>query len=70
MIQTYLSLAVIAVRTVEYSTTEVTSTWLLPEMVLRVANMLNYFLQFLTGTHKHACNSNSMLSKGNRKIYK
>ena len=53
MIQTYLSLAVIAVRTVEYSTTEVTSTWLLPEMVLRVANMLNYFLQFLTGMHKH-----------------
>ena len=53
VIQTYLSLAVIAVRTVEYSTTEVTSTWLLPEMVLRVANMLNYFLQFLTGTHKH-----------------
>ncbi len=52
MIQSYLSLAVIAVRTVEYSTTEVTSTWLLPEMVLRVANMLNYFLQFLTGTPK------------------
>ena len=39
----------IAVKTLEYTTTEVTSTWLLPEMVLRVANMLNYFLQFLTG---------------------
>lgn len=52
VIQTYLSLAVIAVRTVEYSTTEVTSTWLLPEMVLRVANMLNYFLQFLTGPNR------------------
>lgn len=38
----------------EYTTTEVTSTWLLPEMVLRVANMLNYFLQFLTGKHGSA----------------
>ena len=42
-------MASIAVKTLEYTTTEVTSTWLLPEMVLRVANMLNYFLQFLTG---------------------
>ena len=44
-----LATASIVVRTLEYSTTEVTSTWLLPEMVVRVANMLNYFLQFLTG---------------------
>lgn len=49
IIKSYLQLASIAVKTLEYSTTEVTSTWLLPEMVLRVANMLNYFLQFLTG---------------------
>lgn len=48
-IKHHLTSASIAVRTLEYTTTQVTSTWLLPEMVLRVANMLNYFLQFLTG---------------------
>lgn len=48
-IKSYLSLASISVRTLEYTTADVASTWLLPEMVLRVANMLNYFLQFLTG---------------------
>ena len=48
-IKNHLIGASIAVRTLEYTTTQVTSTWLLPEMLLRVANMLNYFLQFLTG---------------------
>ena len=50
IVKSYLSLSSIAVRTLEYTTEEVAATWLLPEMVLRVANMLNYFLQFLTGT--------------------
>ena len=51
VIKHHLTSASIAVKTLEYTTTQVTSTWLLPEMVLRVANMLNYFLQFLTGRH-------------------
>ena len=54
LIRHHLSTASIAVKTLEYTTTEVTATWLLPEMVLRVANMLNYFLQFLTGKHRSA----------------
>lgn len=52
IIKHHLTSASIAVKTLEYTTTQVTSTWLLPEMVLRVANMLNYFLQFLTGPNR------------------
>lgn len=49
MVKHHLTTASIMVKMLQYTTTEITSTWLLPEMVLRVANMLNYFLQFLTG---------------------
>ena len=60
MIKHHLTSSSIAVKTLEYTTTEVAATWLLPEMVLRVANMLNYFLQFLTGTANSTCHlSNS-----------
>ncbi|KAL3145548.1 hypothetical protein ABBQ32_003373 [Trebouxia sp. C0010 RCD-2024] len=52
MIKHHLTSSSIAVKTLEYTTTEVAATWLLPEMVLRVANMLNYFLQFLTGPNR------------------
>ena len=55
VVKHHLTSASIVVKMLQYSTTEVTSTWLLPEMVLRVANMLNYFLQFLTGGHLIAC---------------
>ena len=32
-----------------YSSQEITAPWLLPEMVERVATMLNYFLRHLAG---------------------
>lgn len=45
----FLSLSGICVHTLCYSTQEITAPFLLPEMVDRLAAMLNYFLLYLTG---------------------
>jgi Ubiquitin elongating factor core len=49
MLRSYLSYAAADLRTMEYSTARTTATWLLPEMVERIAVMLNYFLDNITG---------------------
>lgn len=40
------------IQTLATSTTEVAEPFLLPEMVQRIANMLNYFLLYLTGPNR------------------
>lgn len=44
-----LDLAEMSVHVIRFSTTSITSTWLLPESVARIAAALNYFLMHLTG---------------------
>eukprot|EP00873_Tetraselmis_striata_P001321 jgi/Tetstr1/421585/TSEL_012529.t1 len=52
MLRDYLMLSGICVRTLCYSTEEITAPFLLPEMVDRCAGMLNYFLLYLTGPQR------------------
>ncbi len=44
-----LAMAAVMINILFFSSESVTTTWLLPEMVERVASMLNYFLNVLTG---------------------
>ena len=44
-----LYLAAVYVRIMQQSTEDITVPWLLPEMVSRVADMLDYFLDHLAG---------------------
>ena len=44
-----LYLASVYIRVMRTTTEEITDTWLLPEMVGRVAAMLDYFLDHLAG---------------------
>jgi len=44
-----LQLGAVYIRVMQESTEDVTAPWLLPEMVSRVADMLNYFLDHLAG---------------------
>ncbi len=46
-----LYLASVYVRVMRTTTEEITRSWLLPEMVSRVASMLDYFLDHLAGGH-------------------
>lgn len=46
---TDLTMSSVMIGVLHFSTESVTATWLLPEMVERVASMLNYFLNVLTG---------------------
>jgi len=48
----FLGLSGIGVHTLCYSTQEITAPFLLPEMVDRLAGMLNYFLLYLTGPQR------------------
>uniref|UniRef100_A0A061QXI9 RING-type E3 ubiquitin transferase n=1 Tax=Tetraselmis sp. GSL018 TaxID=582737 RepID=A0A061QXI9_9CHLO len=48
----FLSLSGICVQTLCYSTEEITKPFLLPEMIDRLAGMLNYFLLYLTGPER------------------
>lgn len=51
-LQTDLYLVTVYIRLMTVTTAEVTATWLLPEMVTRVAAMLCYFLDHLAGREK------------------
>ena len=44
-----LQLGAVYIRVMQESTEDITAPWLLPEMVSRVADMLNYFLDHLAG---------------------
>ena len=44
-----LYLGAVYVRLMQQSTEDITAPWLLPEMVSRVAHMLDYFLDHLAG---------------------
>ena len=44
-----LQLGAVYIRMMQESTEDITAPWLLPEMVSRVADMLNYFLDHLAG---------------------
>ena len=61
-----LQLGAVYIRVMQESTEDITAPWLLPEMVSRVADMLNYFLDHLAGAvdlptplsvmkHSHCC---------------
>eukprot|EP00475_Leptophrys_vorax_P033553 TRINITY_DN5293_c0_g2_i1.p1 TRINITY_DN5293_c0_g2~~TRINITY_DN5293_c0_g2_i1.p1 ORF type:complete len:368 (+),score=38.64 TRINITY_DN5293_c0_g2_i1:49-1104(+) len=54
IVRSDMQLANANVRMLEYSTTEIVAPFLLPEMVERVASMLNYFLQHLVGPKRKA----------------
>ena len=45
-----LQLGAVYIRMMQESTEDITAPWLLPEMVSRVADMLNYFLDHLAGS--------------------
>jgi ubiquitin conjugation factor E4 B len=47
-----LLLANVHIDLMEYTTVEITKAFLLPEMVERIATMLNYFLRFLVGPER------------------
>lgn len=47
-----LLLANVHIDLMEYTTAEITRAFLLPEMVERIATMLNYFLRFLVGPER------------------
>ncbi|UPR03194.1 ubiquitin conjugation factor E4 [Chloropicon primus] len=47
-----LLLANVHIDLMEYTTREITKAFLLPEMVERIATMLNYFLRFLVGPER------------------
>jgi len=47
-----LLLANVHIGLMEYTTVEITRAFLLPEMVERIATMLNYFLRFLVGPER------------------
>ncbi|KAK9804240.1 hypothetical protein WJX72_002942 [[Myrmecia] bisecta] len=51
-LRSLLALAAVSLRTMQFSTEEITAPWLLPEMVHRVAGMLNYFLKYLSGPER------------------
>ena len=52
-----LHMSSVMIAILHFSTESVTATWLLPEMVERVASMLNYFLNVLTGEVQAILNS-------------
>ncbi|CAI5516161.1 unnamed protein product [Closterium sp. Naga37s-1] len=54
IVRSDLQLANANVRMIQYSTTEIVKPFLLPEMVERVASMLNYFLLQLVGPKRKA----------------
>ena len=47
-----LLLANVHINLMEYTTVDITRAFLLPEMVERIATMLNYFLRFLVGPER------------------
>ena len=47
-----LILAMVHIEIMQYTTKEITKAFLLPEMVERIATMLNYFLRFLVGPER------------------
>ena len=47
--RTFFYWSSVFIGVMNYSSQEITAPWLLPEMVERVATMLNYFLRHLAG---------------------
>ena len=50
-VRTFFYWSSVFIGIMNYSSQEITAPWLLPEMVERVATMLNYFLRHLAGNH-------------------
>ena len=48
-VRTFFYWSSVFIGIMNYSSQEITAPWLLPEMVERVATMLNYFLRHLAG---------------------
>lgn len=59
-----LYLASGTIRTLMHSTAHVMSPFLLPEMVERVAGMLNYFMLYLTGPERKSLKARRYISTG------
>ncbi|KAG1664461.1 hypothetical protein FOA52_006307 [Chlamydomonas sp. UWO 241] len=51
-LRTLLVFAAGAIKLLNFTTEEITAPFLLPEMVDRLASMLNYFLKYLTGSER------------------
>ena len=60
MIRSDLDLANMAVAIMQFSTQRITAPWLSPTTAQRIAGMLNYFLEHLTGT----CQPGLQIAKG------
>lgn len=60
MLRNDLYLGTVYVRIMQQSTEDITAPWLLPEMVSRVADMLNYFLDHLAGAKDVLVHSGSV----------
>lgn len=63
-LQADIYLASVYVRLLRTTTEEITGTWLLPEMVSRVASMLDYFMEHLAGGAWHSLLLSLLLGMG------